>query len=141
MLRISQRKLCYIMICILLMAGLHTTYAKADAFAERAIAAKNVWIQEIKKPDETTPQSPVCTVERMNPTIRAVLGQITNRSSSIRRDLRLSGYIYCALCMAFFCLLIWCIEEILCLHEKKYRAALIKYIHDLDGKKRMTCLV
>lgn len=141
MLRKRQRKLCYIMICILLMAGLHTTYAKADAFAECAIAEKSVRIQEIQKLDTATPQSPICRVERLNTNLRTVLGQITSRYSFIRRDLKLAGYIFCALCIAAFCLQVWHIEEILYFHEKKYRTALIKYIHDLDGKKRMACLV
>ena len=136
MLRKSQRKLCYIMICILLMYGLYTTYAKADAFAERATVVENVQIQEIQKPDETAPQSPICRVERMNTNLRAVLGQITSRSSFNRRDLKLAGYILYVLCIVVFCLRIWHMEEILYLHEKKYRTALIKYIHDLDGKKR-----
>lgn len=142
MLRKSRRKLCYIMICILLLSGLYTMYAKADAFAERAKTVECVRMQEIQKPDETTPQSPICRVERINTNLRVILGQITTgRSSFSRRDLKLAGYILYVLCMSVFCLRIWHIEEILYLHEKKYRTALIKYIHDLDGKKRNTYLV
>ncbi len=141
MLHKSRRGLCYFLICILFMAGLHTTYIKADTFAERAMTSKQSQIQEIKKLDDTVFKSPICRVERIHATVRTVLGQITIRINSGKRELRIFSFICYVLCMLAFYLRIWHIEEILYLHEEKYRTALIKYIHDLDGKKRIPCLI
>lgn len=150
MLRISQRRLCYFLICVLLMAGMHTTYVKADSFAERAasIEAAQLYVANTKTASEAQLRAPenvmtqvlVCVVENIDSVRRTVFSRVTNRSSLIRRDLRLPGLLLWALCISYFVLKCWHIEECLCLHEKKYRAALIKYIHDIDGKKRMACL-
>lgn len=153
MLRKGQRRLCYFLMCVLLMAGMHTTYVKADTFAQRAASlevvqryvTKTARIQNVteallSEPDRVVVQDTVCVVESVNPVLRMVIGRVTSGSSQIRRELRLSCLLLCALCIAYFILKCWRIEEILCLHEKKYRAALIKYIHDIDGKKRIACL-
>ena len=137
MLRKNQRRWCVFLVCILLMAAMHTTYVKADSFAKRAVAVETARIQA---PEKLAAQEKVCVVENVRTTLRAAIGQATNRSSSIRRDLRLPTLFLCGLCVAYFILRCWRTEEILCLHEKKYRAALIKYIHDIDGKKRISCL-
>ena len=149
MLRKSQRRLCYFLIGILLMAGIYTTYVKADNFAERAASLKAARIYaagtdeavaQLRGTDSNI-QSEVCVVENINATVRTILGRLTNRNASIRRDLRFAGVILWAICIACFILRCFQIEEILCLHERKYRAALIKYIHDMDGKKRVPCPV
>lgn len=146
----NQRKWCYYIVCILLMAGIHTTYIKADSFAERVAStevakgytadAKNSSVTLLKGADSVAP-SAVCVVERINPIARSVIGRITNRTGSIRRELQFASIFLWALCVAYFLLQCCLIEEILCLLEKKYRAALIKYIHDIDGKKRVSCLI
>ena len=150
MLQKNQRKWCYFIVCILLMAGIHTTYAKADSFAERvaSIEAANGYMADEKNPSamllrgtDRVEQLAVCVVERINPTIRAVIGRIANRTGSICRDLRFANIFLWAFCVVYFLLQCYLIEEILCLLEKKYRAALIKYIHDIDGKKRIPCLI
>ena len=149
MLRQSQRSVCYILMFILLMAGMYTTYVKADEIAERAVAMEAAQLYEktesavrviqLQKTDEVLTRS-VCVVENVNPLLRTMLGRITGRSISSRRDLQFYGTLLLALCVAYFVLRCQYEEEILCLHEKKYRAALIKYIHDTDGKKRVACL-
>lgn len=123
------------------MTGLHTTYVKVDTFAERVVASKQSQIQEIKKLDDIVFKSLVCRVERIHATAKTVLGQITARTGFGKRELRIFSFICYALCMLAFYLRIWHIEEVLYLHEEKYRTALIKYIHDLDGKKRVPCLI
>lgn len=153
MLRKSQRRLCYFLMYVLLMAGMYTTYVRADSFAERATSIEAAQLYAVKAanaqraseavfraPDKTVPQSAVCVVESVNPVLRMVIGRTTSRNSLIRRDLRLACLLLWALCMACFILKCRYIEEILCLCEKKYRTALIKYIHDIDGKKRVSCL-
>lgn len=150
MLRKSQRRLCYFLMCILLMAGIYTTYVKADTFAERvasveatriyASGAKNASTVQLRGLDKATTSIAVCIVESINPMCRTAIGRAIYRTSLTRRALQLTCLLLCALCIAYFSLRCCQIEEILCLHEKKYRAALIKYIHDMDGKKRMACL-
>lgn len=149
MLKKNQRKWCYFIVCILFMAGIYTTYIKADSFAERVASVEIVnsytldeeksMIAVMNEIDRDV-QLSVCVVERMNPTVRTVMGRITNRIGSIRKDLRFASIFLWVLCVALFLLQCCLIEEILCLLEKKYRAALIKYIHDIDGKKRVPCL-
>ena len=149
MLRKSQKRWCYFLICILLMAGIHTTYVRADNFAERvaSIEAARLYmagsdttsIAQLRGTDNNI-QSVVCVVESVNSIVRTVLGRSTGRNVSIRRELRCASVILWAICIACFVLRCCRREEILCLHEKKYRAALIKYIHDIDGKKRIPCL-
>lgn len=149
MLRQSQRSVCYILMFILLMTGTYTTYVKADEIAERAVAMEAAQLYEkaeaavrvlqLQKTDEALTRS-VCVVESVNPLLRTVLGRMTSRSILTRRDLRFYGMLLLALCVVYFVLRCQYVEEILCLHEKKYRAALIKYIHDMDGKKRVACL-
>jgi len=149
MLRKNQRRMCYFLISILLMAGIHTTYVKADNFAERAASIEAARIYTANR--DTAPvthlrgadrnvQTDACVVENVNPLVRTVLGRTTSRNISIRRDLRFAGVILWAFCVACFLLRCTQITEILYLIEKKYRAALIKYIHDIDGKKRISCL-
>ncbi len=150
MLRKKQLRLCYFLIGILLMTGIYTTYVKADNFAEHAASteaariyaasADATSIAQLKGVDSNI-QSEVCIVESINSVIRTVLGRTTNRNVGIRRDLRFAGIILWAVCIACFTLHCCLIEETLWLHEKKYRVALIKYIHDIDGKKRVPCLV
>lgn len=150
MLQKSQRRVCYFMMLILLIAGMYTTYVKADNFAERAasieaarIYAANVETSIITQLRETNwdiAQTEVCVMESVNPLLRVVIGRTSNRISGVRRDLRFAGIVLWALCIAYFILHCFHIEEVLCLHEKKYRTALIKYIHDIDGKKRISCL-
>lgn len=154
----NWHRLCYFMIVVLLMAGMYTTYVKADDFAERAAAISIIQYSEninqttrheiksgtvsvwIEKNSENVLQDKVCIVGNANQLIRTVIGRVTSRGYSIRRDLRVLTWFLWGLCVAYFLLNSWKIEEILCLHEKKYRAALLKYIHDKDGKKRMSCL-
>ena len=151
MLRKFQKKLCYFMMCILLMAGMYTTYVKADSFAERAASIKDaqiyaisrqeVSVAQMRAPEKLLAESTVCVVERVNSFARMVIERVSGRSNLTHKDLRLCCiFFFYALCVASFLLCWWKIEELLCLREKKYRAALIKYIHDIDGKKRISCL-
>lgn len=163
MLRRNWRRLCHFMICILFITGMYSTYMKADSIAEHAVAAsiaqnvqlctngdvitqveraqtsdvKTAWLQ---KNNSSVVQEAACVIRNVNPVIRAVIGRTMSHSNSLRRDLRLLTIFLWGICIAYFLLRVWRIEEILCLYEKKYRAALIKYIHDMDGKKRMSCL-
>ena len=149
MLQKKQRKWCYFIVCIMLMAGIHTTYIKADSFAGRvaSIEAANSYTAEVQRASVTLLKGTdgveslaVCVVERMNVTARALIGRIASRTSRMGRELRFSGVFSEALCEAFFLLQCCLMEEILCLLEKKNRTALIKYIHDIDGKKKISCL-
>lgn len=144
-----RRSLCYYIMCVLLMAGMYTTYVKADSLAERAASIETAKVSVSQKRASATQlrgadrnvQTEVCVVERINPVIRAIIGRVGNRNSSIRRDLRFAGIYLWALCVAIFLLQCCLREESLWLYEEKYRAALIKYIHDIDGKKRIPCLI
>lgn len=145
-----RRRICYIMMCILLLGGIYGTYTKADSLAQQAASMESACIymedkgtqtvERFSKIQSTAADAALCVVERINYVTRAILGRITARSSHVRRDIRFFCLFLWALCAAYFLLKCWCIEEILYLHETKYRAALIKYIHDIDGKKRVSCL-
>lgn len=137
MLRKSQRRLCYILSCLLLISGMYMTFEKADSIARHAVASETARIQ---KPDRMSGQKTVYVVERTGSLLREAVGRVVSRNYSLRRDLRFPSLFLCALCVAYFVLRYWNVEEILFLHKKKYREALIKYIHDIDGKKRMSCL-
>ncbi len=149
--RRSYRILCYFLISILLMAGMYTTYVKADSFAQHASSieasrqylsgGKKVAVTQWKSSDKGVVKNIDCVVEKVNPVLRSVLGNVNGRRSLLRGGLRW-GYIFlCALFVACFIFRCWSIVERFCLHEKKYRAVLMKYIHDMDGKKRMECLI
>lgn len=137
MLRKYCHKLYYFLICVLMIAGMHTTYTKANYFADHAVETETAQIQKL---DESVSPEPECVVERESSVLRVTIGQLRNRGVSIRKYLHISVLFFYGLCVAYFILLLRCIEEILCLHGEKYRTALIKYIHDIDGKKRMSCL-
>lgn len=149
MLRRHQRRFSYVLICVLLMAGMYTTYAKADSLAGRAasleaaqlhMSAKTTMETQLRAPERALTQNVACVVESVNPLFRTVIGRVANRNSTVRRELRLPCILLWAIGTAYFIFNCRHIEEKRCLHEKKYRAALIKYIHDVDGKKRVTCL-
>jgi len=106
----------------------------------RIFERRKPYVTQLSETDRNIIQADVCVVESMNPLSRVVIGRTRNRVSNVRRDLRFAGIFLWALCIAYFILYCCHIEEILCLHEKKYHVALIKYIHDIDGKKRMSCL-
>ncbi len=146
-----QKVLCYFMAWILFLTGFYATYIRAESFAERAASmeAARMYASETNGEIMTQlagyrnepVQADVCMVEDMDSSVRAVIGRVTSRSSLMRRDLRVAYLFLCVLCIAFFNLRCRRIEEKLCLSEKKYRTALIKYIHDMDGKKREACLI
>ena len=150
MLRKNQCRWCYFMMFILLIVGMYTTYVKAESFAERAASIEaarsyatdieTLSVTQLSETNREIVQAEVCVMENVNPLLRTVIGRINNRINGVRRELRFAGIVLWALCIAYFILRCFHIEEILCLHVKKYRVALIKYIHDIDGKKRISCL-
>lgn len=145
-----QRRMCLFLVHVLLLTGVYMTYIRAESFAERAASTEaarqyaSEWDAGVVTQLTTFPKeqvtAEVCLVESINPAMRTVIGRVTGRSSFVHRDLRVTFLLLCALWIAFFILNCRLIEEILCLCEKKYRTALIKYIHDMDGKKRVACL-
>ena len=146
-----QRSICYGLVWMLFLAGIYTSFARAESFAERAASMEAARLYAVAASDEAMSlltaseseavQADVCLVENADTSLRAVIGRVTSRSSLMRRDLRVMFLLLCVLYVAFFVLGYRLIEEALCLCEKKYRAALIKYIHDIDGKKRVACLI
>lgn len=146
-----QKVLCYFLVWVLFLTGFYATYIRAESFAERAASMEaarqyaSEWDDGVVTQLTTFPKeqvtAEVCLVESINPAMRTVIGRVTGRSSFVHRDLRVTFLLLCALWIAFFILNCRLIEEILCSCEKKYRAALIKYIHDMDGKKRVACLI
>lgn len=146
MLRRKQRMLCYIVACLLFVAGMYTTYAKADSFAKCAVvvsragsAAANS-VERLVQRSDSTVQEMSYLAPRAQKGVSTMIGRVTSRNSSIRRDLRMPLLFLWGLVLAYFQLRYFGEAEILCLHEKKYWTALIKYIHDIDGKKRIVCL-
>jgi len=97
MMRKSQRRLCYFLMCILLMAGIHTTYAKAESFA-RQVSSNRAAQQYMMKAESTSAvwlytqeknitQSMVCVIENANSELHAVIGRMMSRINLVRRDL------------------------------------------------------
>ena len=132
------------------MSGMYTTYIKADSLAERAasieaaqtydLREKEVPMAQLKAPEQNVGIATVCILENTSAVLRTIIGRVTSQNSTSRRCWRIVYEVSCALYIVFFCLKCWCIEEILCVCEKQYRVALMKYIHDIDGKKRIACL-
>ena len=133
------------------MAGIYTTYARANDFSERAASLKaaQAYMQrmqempttQLRTADKKLIEPGVCVVESSNLTMREVIGRATTRGRQIRGELRLASMFLWAFCTFCFLLLYYRIEVRLWLQEKRYCVALIKYIHDMDGKKRMACLI
>ena len=138
MLRKGQRRLCYLLACLLLVTGMYVTFEKADSIARHTVSAGTARIQE---PDETIIQKHEYVVERSKTLLRESVFRTVTRNQSLRRTMRLPVLLLYAICVVYFVLKCFYTEEIISLQEKKYRKALIKYIHDIDGKKRMSCLI
>ena len=142
MLRRKQRILCYIFACILLVTSMYATYVKADTIAKHAVVSctNKQSIDRIQAPDNRLMKESVYATARTGSVIRTAIGQVTRRTALGRRDIRVSMLILCGLIVTCFLLRFFVEDELLCFHQKKYQTALIKYIHDMDGKKRMSCL-
>lgn len=138
MLRKKRRGMCSVFICILLMTGMYTVYMKADSAAEHAAVTETVRLQSA---DDALLSETGCIVERDDTVFRIAAVQVRTRTIFVRKDMRLPILCFYGLCMLCFHLSYGYIEERLWLHEKKYRAALIKYMHDTDGKKKVACLM
>ena len=137
MLRKNRRRLCWLLACFLLLSGMYVTFEKADSMVNHAVSTE---IARIQQPDKASTSVVAYMVERPHSVLRSVADRIVQRNTLSRKDLRLPTLLLYMLCVAFFVLKCWTVEEILYVHEKKYRKALIKYIHDIDGKKRVSCL-
>lgn len=138
MLQKERKLLCYILVWLLLLAGMYTSFEKVNSMAVHTVSNHKITIQ---KPDEKTTCKMVYIVERTGSVLREVVGRGMSRNQSLRGNMRLLTIFLYALCVLFFDLKYQVIEEFFDLREKRYRKAIIKYIHDLDGKKRMSCLI
>lgn len=147
MLHKKQRIWCFIVACVVLLAGMYTTFQKADSFGNRAIIMDSTIRDEAESMQKLTQAKNVSMQEQVYLTSRTMtrIGQMfsrfAGRDSSVRKDLRLSLFILWEIITTYFLLRYFQEEDALCLHEKEYWRALIKYIHDIDGKKRETCLI
>lgn len=137
MLRKNQTRLCYILVCFILLAGMYTTYEKVGSIEKHTVATHKTTLQIW---DKSASHKTIYVVERAGCVLRESIGRVVQRNQFLRRGLRTLSLFFCALCAECFILKCQLIEEIFPLWEKKYRKAVIKYIHDMDGKKRMLCL-
>ena len=143
----KQRIWCCIVACLVLLAGIYTTYGKADSLAKpTAIIGTSVRdeikpMQKLMQVGKVSIQECMYLTPQVTNRIGELIGRLTVRSSSIRRDLRLLVPLLLGIITAYFILRYFREEVFLCLHEKEYWTALIKYIHDIDGKKKMACLI
>ena len=146
MLHKKQHIWSFIVACFVLLVGMYTTYEKADSFAKRTIVIDSTVrdeaqsVQKIIQSKNITVQEHMYLLTGTSGRMSELIRRFTGRTSSIRRDLRLSLLVLWGIITAYFLLQYFQEEEILCLHEKEYWRALIKYIHDIDGKKRLSCL-
>lgn len=154
--RKSQCGLYYVLIMILLMAGMYTAYGNAESFAERAVSmeavrlyaaevrgvseGQQVTIARFERTEKNVSGNIVWVSERVNAAVRTLIGRISDRNERTQRELRLLALFLAAFCIAYFTLKCHYAEEWFHTQEKRYRTALMKYIHDIDGKKRMSCL-
>ena len=151
MLRKKQRIWCCVIACILFMTSMYTTYVKADNFAERAAffelsrlhiaETQEGSVAQLRRNDQVTIQEDVCIVENKTSNVRTLLGRTTSRTTNVRKDLRFVGVLIWASILADFILRHYRIEEILYFHRLEYQESLIKYMHDIDGKKREPYLI
>ena len=144
--RKKQRIWCCIISCLILLAGMYTTYEKADSLAKHVMIKDSITrdeaehVQKVLQTRTLSAREQVYLTSRTTSRFCEMLGRLVGRSSLARRDLRLSILLLWGIITAYFLLRYFWEEEVLCLHEKDEWTALIKYIHDIDGKKRVLCL-
>ena len=147
MLHKKQRIWSLLVACFVLLVGMHSTYEKADAFVNQSIVINSTVrdetqsVQKMIQSKNVSVQEHMCLLTGTSGRTSELLSRFTGRTCSIRRDLRFSLLVLWGIIAIHFSLKYFQEEEILCFHEKEYWMALIKYIHDMDGKKRLACLV
>ena len=147
MLHKKQRIWSFVVACFVLLVGMYTTYEKADSFANHTIVIDSTVRDEAQSVQKIMQSKNISVQEHMylrtgtSGRMSELIRRFTGRTSSIRRDLRLSLLVLWGIITEYFLLQYFQEEEILCLRKKEYWTALMKYIHDIDGKKRMTCQI
>lgn len=157
MLRKNRCRFSCILIMVLILAGTYTIYGNAESFAERAAslemlrlyeaegsgasAEQNVSIARFEKIHKNAAENAVWVSERVCLASRMVIGRLSERSGRIDRERCMPGVVRLLLLVIYFRVKChYYIEAWLYVQKKQQCKVLINYIHDIDGKKRMSCL-
>ena len=125
---------------------MYMTYEKASSFAgyvivnERLAKENTEHVQRLVRPSHVSTAGNLYLAPRTANRIGETLGQLRSCNNPLRRDTRLS-VLWFWVVIAAYCLVGYFTEEEQAgILKEDDRTSLIKYIHDIDGKKRMLCL-